>query len=278
MVTKRQENFIFSIESAAIFDYDTGEPFVVRQFAGLNATLNAAINVALLEGADVNSTKRVEIFGGAYSFDVTVKEAPMELINAANAGTLASAVACASATVTQIDDRNGTLSAFVTSIAVSGGATSTVVHDTIYVKALSTSTLEFTNYSKGTKTTTLTASGASRLVDSTVMPGIIMTLASGFVSGATATFTTIPIHTGKKTSTIGTENTTTNNVFVGIKGVAQSKASGDKWQFTLHKCLMTGIANPMNHGDFMEVTVHGDAQIDDSLSTPAAGEMLLLKG
>jgi len=281
MVTTREENFPFSIESMTIFDYNSGEPYATRQFNGGNAQLNVGINLAMLDGADIDAPKRIEKFGGSISIDASVKEAPMEIINIANGGSLTTETACASAFIDNIVNLSGTsLSGDITGIAVSGGSHGSVIYDTIYIEVISTTTFKAVNYSKGTETGTLsvgTYSAAAAILDATVAPGIVLQASAELTPGDTLTFNTVPSHSGRKISKGGLERACSNTVYVGVKGVAKNCSDGDIYSFTLYKGLMTGSPSNLAHGEYFNLGIHIDGQQDDSLSTPAAYNIELLK-
>jgi len=279
MATAREKNYAFSIKNLSIADYDTGEPYVADSMSGGNGTLNIAINNAILEGTQGFGSLKIESWGGNASLDAVIKEAPMEILKIGNQGSLSSNAACACASITSITDKTGTsIGTKITNLAVSGGAHSLVVRDTIYIEALSTTTFKIVNYSKGLVSAAITASGSGRLFDADVAPGIIGDFASAFTTGDTGVFSTLPIHGGDKTVSFGLEKNCASTKYVNIKGTSQNCSDGNYLEFELYKCAISGVGVPMVQGDFVTLTIHADAEIDDSLSTPSPGRIRLIKG
>jgi len=281
MTVNRVKNFPFSIDSLVISDYATGKPVVAKQLTGQSATLNVGIKTASLEGGEYHGPMAVEAFGGEISMDATMQEVPKRILNYCNQGTLATTATCASATVGSVTNKKGTsLSTVVTAVVVSAGQHALVKTDTLYFEALTTSTFTVTNYSKGKDTATLTVSGAGGQYDTTVMPGLSITLesASSFTVGDTAVVEVHSLHGGMETYSYGIEKTCGSSQYVAIQGVACNASDGDRYRFEMHKALMTGVGMPMTHGDFMTLTVHADAMVDDTLSTPKAGYIEQMKG
>ena len=142
------------------------------------------------------------------------------------------------------------------------------------------STFKIINYSKGLESAVLTVSGAGGVYDSTVAPGINFTVASAqsFTTNDTALFDTTAINGGIETYDMGIENDCASGKYVSIEGVACNKADGDRYRFKLYKALLTGVGAPMQHGEFMTLSIHADAMVDETLATPAAGFIEQIKG
>lgn len=277
----RQKNFPFSIDSLIISDYSTGEPIVGRQLTGQSATLNVAIKTTSLEANEYFAPIAVEAHGGEISFDATLQEVPKKILNYCNQGSLTTTTSCASAVVGAVTNKKGTsVSTVLTAVAVSAGQHSSVKTDRIYIEALSTSTFKIVNSSKGLISDTLTVSGAGGVYDNNVAPGITFTVVStsSFTTGDTAIFNTTAIHAGLETYNFGTEKVCGSAQYVNVRGVACNQSDNDRYEFELYKCLMTGVSAPMSHGDFMTISVHGDAMVDETLGTPAAGVIKQQKG
>lgn len=282
MVTKRQENYSFSVKSLTIYDYDTGEPYCVRNMTGGSNTLNISLEVAMLDGGDTFGKKRVEVYDGAVSVDATIREVPMEIVNIANQGSLTTESSCASASVDQtVTNKTGTsVSTVIISARVSAGAHADVLNDKIYVEALSTNTFKLVNYSKQLSSDTLTvATVDGTIVASAVAPGIILDMcsASSFTASDSAVFETKSIHYGKKTSSFGVERVESSVKYVGVRGEAHNASDGTIVKFDLFKCALTGAGAPMTYGDYMSLPIHAEAQVDDKLTTESVGEIELIK-
>jgi len=224
----------------------------------------------------------VEAFGGAASVDATIREVPMEIINIANQGTLTSNAACASATVGTLTNKKGTsITACIVSTFVSAGTHQLTGRDTLYIEALSSSTLKVVSYATGHSSDTQTiATGSTMVLASAINPSLQITASAGvtFVTGDTAVIDILPVHAGDEKIVFGIEKVEVSTKYVSIIGQAQNQSNEDILEFKLHKCALTGAGAPLNYGDYMQLTIHADAMVDDSLSTQAAGEYRFIQG
>ena len=282
MSTKRQRNYPFSIQSLTISDYSTGEPIAARTFAGGACTLNVSLTSVMLEGNEFLAPVRAEIEGGQISFDATIKEAPMKLLQYGNQGSTVTVAACASAFTGTITAKTGsTITNVITAVAVSGSLHTSVLRDKIYIEALTTSTFKIVNYSKSLESGTIALSGAAtRIVDADVAPGIQFAIesASAFTADDTAVFETTPIAGGETDVEFGKEKVCSRIKYVNVRAVTHNCSDDDHFEFELYKCVLTGTGAPMTQGDYMALEVHGDAQVDTSRTVEATANYKIIKG